>query len=34
MVSGPKKNLAPLPAGKYSKSTEQFTQWRDQANEG
>jgi len=34
MVNAPKKNLSPLPAGKYGKSTKQSTQRRHQANEG
>jgi len=34
MVNAPKKNLSPLPAGKYGKSTKQSTQQRHQANEG
>jgi len=34
MVNAPKKNLSPLPAGRFGKSTKQSTQWRHQANEG
>jgi len=34
MVNAPKKNLSPLPAGKYGKSTKQSTRRRHQANEG
>ena len=33
MVNGPKKNLSPLPAVKYGKSTERFTPRCHQANE-
>jgi len=34
MVNAPKKNLTPLPAGKYGKSTKQSTQRCHRANEG
>jgi len=34
MVNAPKKNLSPLPAGKYGKSPKQSTRQRHQANEG
>jgi len=34
MVNAPKKNISPLPAGKYGKSTKQPTRQRLQANEG
>jgi len=34
MVNAPKKNVSPLPAGKYGKSTQQSTRRRHQANEG
>jgi hypothetical protein len=34
MVNAPKKNLSPLPAGKYSKSTKHSTHQRHQSNEG
>jgi hypothetical protein len=34
MVNVPKKNLAPLPAGKYGKSTKQSTKRRHAANKG
>jgi len=33
MVNGLKKNISPLPAGKYGTSTKQSTRWRHQANE-
>jgi len=34
MVNAPKENHSPLPAGKYSKYTKQFTRRCQQANEG
>jgi len=34
MVNAPKKNISPLPAGKYGKSTKQSTRRPEQANEG
>ena len=34
MVNAPKKNVLPLSAGKYGKSTKQSTQRGHQANEG
>jgi len=34
MVNAPKKNLLPLPAGKYGKSTTRWTQQSHQANTG
>jgi len=34
MVSAPKKNVSPLPAGEYGKSTKHSTRRRHQANEG
>jgi hypothetical protein len=34
MVNAPKKNVLPLPAGKYGKSTKRSTQRRHQVNEG
>jgi len=34
MINTPKKNISPLVAGKYGKSTKQLTLWRHQANEG
>jgi hypothetical protein len=34
MVNAPKKNISPLSAGRYGKSTMRSTQRRDQANEG
>jgi len=34
MVTAPKKNFSPLPAGKYGKSTKHSTRRRHQANEG
>jgi hypothetical protein len=34
MVNAPKKNLSPLPAGKYGKSTKHSTRRRHQANKG
>jgi len=34
MVNAPKKNIKPLPAGRYGKSTKRSTQRRHQANEG
>jgi hypothetical protein len=34
MVNAPKKNISPLPAGRYCKSTKRSTQRRHQANEG
>jgi hypothetical protein len=34
MVNAPKKNLSPLPAGKYGKSTKQSTRRRHHVNKG
>ena len=34
MVNAPKKNLSPLPAGKYGKSTKHSTRRRHQADKG
>jgi len=34
MVNAPKKNISPLPAGRYGKSNQLSTQRRHQANEG
>jgi len=34
MVNAPKKNLSPLPAGKYGKLTKKSTRRRHQANKG
>jgi len=34
MVNAPKKNVSPLPAGKYGKSTKHSTRRRHQANKG
>jgi len=34
MVNAPKKNISPLPAANYGKSTLRSTQWRHQTNEG
>jgi len=34
MVNAPKKNLSPLPAGKYGKSTKKYTRRCHQANTG
>jgi hypothetical protein len=34
MVNAPKKNLSPLPAGKYGKWTKHSTRRRHQANKG
>jgi len=34
MVNAPKKNISPLPAGRYGKSTNRSTQQRHHANEG
>jgi len=34
MVNAPKKNLSPLPAGKYGQSTQHSTRWCHQANKG
>jgi len=34
MVNAPNKNISPLPAGKYGKSTKQSTRRRHRVNEG
>jgi hypothetical protein len=34
MVNAPKKDLSPLPAGKYGKSTKHSTRRRHQVNQG